>query len=85
MTITTIATWNTATNNLSDNIAFNDKIAEMVAAGKTDGLLTLSPPPHPPRSITRTWTTLADAQEWKDFLWPAYVDYGLESVDILET
>lgn len=85
MTITTIATYDTATDELSGNVAFTDKINEMVAAGKTDGLLTLSPLPHPPRIITRTWTTLDDAQEWKDFLWPAYSSYGLVSVDILET
>lgn len=85
MTITTIATYDTATDELSGNVAFMNKLNEMVAAGKTDGHLTLNQPPHPPRIITRTWTTLEDAQEWKDFLWPTYSDYGLVSVDILET
>lgn len=45
------------------------KVAEMVAAGKTDGIGTSNPQSEwPPINTTRTWTTVADAEEWIAFV-----------------
>jgi hypothetical protein len=68
MTISTLLIWNQP---LGDEIMaqINSKVAEMVAAGKTDGISTSNPEEEwPPINTTRTWTTVADAEEWVAFV-----------------
>lgn len=67
MTISTIVTWNPLPGPDNTTIIEN-KAAEMQAQGKTDNVPVVSDPPYPPKTTTRTWTTVADAEEWVAFI-----------------
>ena len=84
MTITTIATHNPLVD-LLNNTVFTNKLNEMIAAGKTDGQYTQNEGPYPPLVITRTWSTLADAQEWSDFMLTTFLAEGVVSIEIQQT
>lgn len=47
-----------------------DKINEMTAQGKTDGIPTVTAPPNNQVEVVRVWVSLAAAQEWQDFITP---------------
>jgi hypothetical protein len=67
MTISTIVTWDPLLVETSvDEI--NAKATAMAAEGKTDNIATHNEPPHPPMITVRTWTTMADAEEWIAFV-----------------
>ena len=75
MTKATLITWNSVdhqTGNLELNKERDDKIAEMVAAGKTEGVPNrLSP------SVTiREWIDQAAAEEFRDFILALEQKYG---------
>ena len=65
--IETLVTWNDGTPTESVIDTCHEKINVMVSQGKTDGL-------HQTNSlettyvVTRVWNTLADAQEWINFV-----------------
>jgi hypothetical protein len=61
--ITTIVTWMQNTPNEEAVTAINDRAAQMAVDGKTDNN-PLKVPGGPEQVTTRTWTTLADAEEW---------------------
>jgi hypothetical protein len=68
MTISTLVSWPQPLG-VAQMSQVNSKIAEMVAAGKTDGIFTHNPETEqPPIIITRTWTTVVDAEEWVAFV-----------------
>ena len=64
MPISTIVVWNPLP---TDGAAINVKATDMQAQGKTD-----NNPVHDgvvaPQTVTRTWTTVADAEEWVAFI-----------------
>jgi hypothetical protein len=72
MTTATTVTWNP----LNSQAAISEivqKAAEMQSQGKTDNVPNETFPDgegNPPLIAVRQWTTLADAQEWIDFLAP---------------
>ena len=69
MTISTQFTWDPISD-AAQVEQMNNKIAEMVAQGKTNGTYTsnwINQYPNPPMICSRPWTTVADAQEWIDF------------------
>lgn len=67
MTISTIVVWDPLLDP-ADVTAIDAKAAEMQAEGKTDNVPVISNPPYPPKTTTRTWTTVADAEEWIVFV-----------------
>jgi hypothetical protein len=68
MTISTLVSWPGPLGEAQTS-QINSKIEEMVAAGKTDGILTHNPfSEQPPIIVTRTWTTVVDAEEWVAFV-----------------
>jgi hypothetical protein len=81
MTISTIVTWSAL---LGDEIltTVEAKAAEMAAQGKTDNIPVSNPEQDwPPIVTTRTWTTVADAEEWVAFV----ETYGPQSATIEQT
>lgn len=65
-----IVTWNEVPT-AEENTVITAKVAEMKAAGKTDGVAQVSwqgGPGVPPEVVQRSWTTQADAEEWQTFL-----------------
>ena len=62
---TTVVVWNAYTPSEEDAILINNKAAEMQLEGKTDNepIIVITEPGHVTHT-TRTWTTLADAEEW---------------------
>jgi hypothetical protein len=68
----TIATWDTGPDTEEINDILDPKVAEMQAAGLTDGVLTTVWPGGEegvlPVGFQRTWTTEAAAQEFKTFV-----------------
>ena len=67
MTISTVVTWNPMlTTEQADSVIL--KSEEMKLAGKTNGNWVASAQPYPPETVTRTWTTMADAEEWVAFV-----------------
>ena len=72
MTTATTVTWNPL-NSQSVSSEIGAKAAEMQSQGKTDNVPSETFPDgagNPPLIVVRQWTTLADAQEWIDFLAP---------------
>jgi len=70
MTTATTVTWDPL-NLESENAEIGVKAADMQAQGKTNDLPVSTFPNgagNPPAVIVREWTTLADAQEWIDFV-----------------
>jgi len=70
MTISTNVVWagTTPTQTQSDEIQAQS--AAMAAQGKTDDVFTqqIGVPISGQRTVTRTWTTTADAEEWVAFI-----------------
>ena len=70
MTTTTRTVWGIEAPTLEQREQLHAQAAAMAAAGKTDGVYTLED--HTPTLIqhtaVRTWTTVADAQEWITFV-----------------
>ncbi len=67
----TIATWDTQPSISEITDTLDPKVAEMKAAGLTDGVSTLIWPGEEgilPVGFRRTWTTEAAAQEFKTFV-----------------
>jgi len=67
----TIATWDTVPSVSEITDILHPKVAEMLAAGLTDGVGTPVWPSgqgNLPMDYLRTWTTEAAAQEFKTFL-----------------
>ena len=64
---TTIVTWNIASLTVEITEAINDKAAQMALDGKTDNVPTRVTEGET-NIATRTWTTLADAEEWVAFV-----------------
>jgi len=72
MTTATTVTWNPL-NSQAVSLEIGAKAAEMGSQGKTDNVPVDTYPNgagNPPAIVVRQWTTLADAQEWIDFLAP---------------
>jgi len=72
MTTATTVTWNPL-NSQEASSEILAKAADMQAQGKTDNVPDETFPNgagSPPSIVVRQWTTLADAQEWIDFLAP---------------
>jgi hypothetical protein len=72
MTTETILVWNPLLPE-ADWAAVDDYVTAAVAAGKTDsdlGVVTYPDglPGVAPKVVNRTWTTLADAQDWITFI-----------------
>jgi len=67
MPIQTIVVWDPLPGD-SNTTQIEAKSAEMQSQGKTDNVAVVSDPPYPPKTVTRTWTTLADAEEWILFI-----------------
>jgi len=70
MTTATTVTWNPL-NSPSVASEICAKAADMQAQGKTDNVPVDTYPNgegNPPAIVVRQWTTLADAQEWIDFV-----------------
>ena len=84
MTIATITTHNPATD-LRLYPAFASKLNAMIADGKTDGQYTHNEGPYPPLVVTRTWSTLEAAEEWRSFMLDTFSKYGVVSVEIQQT
>jgi hypothetical protein len=68
MTISTIVVWNPVPTQ-EQNDTIDSKALAMASEGKTDNV------PHSVtdgdvRTVTRTWNTTADAEEWVTFLEP---------------
>ena len=70
MTISTNVVWtdNTPTQSKIDEI--NAQAATMASEGKTDNIPIFQPevPISGQRTVVRTWTTTADAEEWIAFV-----------------
>lgn len=65
----TISTWNPLPP-VEEQYQFQEKADEMAALGLTDGTSQVSAPNGPgipPVIVTRTWTTIEAAQEWKTY------------------
>jgi hypothetical protein len=79
MTKATLITWNSVehqTGNLELNKERDDKLAEMVAEGKTDGVANRVTP-----AITiREWIDQAAAEEFRDFILALEEKYGPELI-----
>jgi hypothetical protein len=70
MTTATTVTWNPL-KSPSEVAELRAKAADMQAQGKTDNVPVETSPDgagNPPLIVVRQWTTLADAQEWIDFV-----------------
>ena len=67
MPISTIVVWNPLPSIGADS-PIDAKAADMQAQGKTDNVPVVSDAPYPPKTVTRTWTTVADAEEWIAFI-----------------
>jgi hypothetical protein len=64
---------------------FTSKLNEMIAAGKTDGTYTQNEGPYPPLVVTRTWSTLEAAEEFRSFMLDNFSNHGVISVEIQQT
>jgi len=65
---TTIVLWTPTTLTVEQATLINNKAEEMHQAGKTDGQKVVVTTEDNKVQVTRTWTTLADAQEWEVFV-----------------
>ena len=74
---TTIVLWTPTALTEEQIQLINNKAAEMQLAGKTDGQKIVTTVGNEIQ-VTRTWTTLADAQEWEVFV----EQYAPDSVTI---
>jgi len=84
MSYNTVTTWNPLPTPEQMSAVIN-KANEMMSQGYTDGTYQAVRPNgqwEPPRIITRTWTTIEAAQEWKTFC-EAVTPVAPESVEIL--
>lgn len=70
MTISTVGVWagDTPTQIQKDDI--NAQAALMATQGKTDDIpvVQYNTPVFDQKTVTRTWTTTADAEEWVSFI-----------------
>jgi hypothetical protein len=64
---TTIVTWNEAIQDSETGAAILAQAAQMAADGKTDNV-PIRETIGTEQVTTRTWTTLADAEEWIAFV-----------------
>ena len=68
MTVQTVVIWDPVVSQEVKDI-FDTAAAQAALEGKTDNMPEKSPLPAPV-TIVRTWTTLADAEEWIAFVAP---------------
>ena len=70
MTISTEVVWTDATPTESQGTEIQAQAAAMASQGKTDDTFTVEQevPSIGQRTVTRTWTTTADAEEWVAFV-----------------
>ena len=64
---TTIVAWTLGTPGAEISAIIDDKAGEMQLAGKTDNN-PIKVTTDTTEQVTRTWTTLADAEEWIVFV-----------------
>ena len=70
MTISTEVVWTDTTPTESQGAEIQAQAAAMATQGKTDDVYTVEQdvPTVGQRTVTRTWTTTADAEEWVAFV-----------------
>jgi hypothetical protein len=81
MTISTETVWAGPTPSASQAAEIEAQAAAMASQGKTDNAVTVQQgvPISGERTVTRTWTTTADAEEWIAFV----LTYNPVSVEIV--